>query len=195
MPVHQSIQASQKKQMTGTEKRYDCSMRMRFNEAKATEAAAFLLKLRGGRMKYIKLLKLLYLADRKSLLERGRTITSDRYVSMDDGPVLSITYNLIQGDYRNTQHIWSNTIIPAEDFDVRLKDPDADVEVGRLSRSEIETLNSVFDQYGHWNRLETHRFGNAQAARMARPEWKHDPNRNSGYSSNQFSLHLGANGN
>jgi hypothetical protein len=33
-----------------------------FNERKATEAAAYLLKLRGGRMSYMKLIKLLYLA-------------------------------------------------------------------------------------------------------------------------------------
>jgi uncharacterized phage-associated protein len=145
-------------------------MRTRFNEAKATQAAALLLKLRGGRMKYIKLLKLLYLADRKSLLERGRTITSDRYVSMDDGPVLSITYNLIQGDYRNTEHIWSKSIIPAEDFDVRLQNPAADVEVGQLSRAEIEILQSIFEQYGHWNRWKL-----IDTVMHKLPEW-HDPN-------------------
>jgi uncharacterized phage-associated protein len=143
---------------------------MRFNETKVTQAAAFLLKLRGGRMKYIKLLKLLYLADRKSLLERGRPITSDRYVSMDDGPVLSITYNLIQGDYRNTQHVWSQTIIPAEDYDVQLREPDADVEVGQLSEAEIEVLRSVFEEFGHWNRWKL-----IDQIMHKLPEW-HDPN-------------------
>ena len=38
---------------------------MRFNEVKATQAAARLLRNRGGRMKYLKLIKLLYLADRE----------------------------------------------------------------------------------------------------------------------------------
>jgi hypothetical protein len=40
---------------------------MAFDEKKATEVAAFLLKMRGGKMSYLKLIKLLYLADRESL--------------------------------------------------------------------------------------------------------------------------------
>ena len=75
--------------------RYGCAMRLPFNEKKATQAAAYLLRLRGGRMSYMKLIKLLYLADRISLNRRGRPITTDRYVSMDRGPVLSRTLNLI----------------------------------------------------------------------------------------------------
>lgn len=125
---------------------------MRFNEMKVTQAAAFLLHLRGGRMKYIKLLKLLYLADRKSLMERGRTVTTDRFVSMDDGPVLSITYNLIRGEHRGSENLWSRTIVQAEDFDVALKSPSAKIEVGQLSRAEMQILESVFKEYGNWNR-------------------------------------------
>jgi uncharacterized phage-associated protein len=69
-------------------------VRLRFNEAKATEAACLLLRLRGGKMSYIKLIKLLYLLDRTSLLRWGRPVTTDRYVSMDQGPVVSQVYNL-----------------------------------------------------------------------------------------------------
>jgi uncharacterized phage-associated protein len=73
-------------------------MKLLFNEAKATQAAARLLKLRGGSMSYIKLMKLLYLADREALIRWGRPITTDRYVSMDNGPVLSRIYNLIRNE-------------------------------------------------------------------------------------------------
>jgi hypothetical protein len=46
---------------------------LRFNDPeKATEAAAKFLKLRGGRMSYLKLIKLLYLLDREALLRWGR---------------------------------------------------------------------------------------------------------------------------
>jgi uncharacterized phage-associated protein len=64
-------------------------MRLRFNEAKATQAAARLLRNRGGTMSYMKLIKLLYLADREALASWGRPITTGNYVSMDKGPVLS----------------------------------------------------------------------------------------------------------
>jgi hypothetical protein len=55
-----------------------------FNEKKAAQAAAYLLKLHGGKMDYRKLLTLLYLADRKLLAERGRTITGDEFVNAPD---------------------------------------------------------------------------------------------------------------
>ncbi len=57
---------------------------MRFNERKATQAAAYLLQMRGGTMSYMKLIKLLYLADRAALVRFGRPITTDRYVSMTE---------------------------------------------------------------------------------------------------------------
>ena len=39
--------------------------------------------MRGGKMSYMKLLKLLYLVDREALLRWGRPVSTDRYVSMD----------------------------------------------------------------------------------------------------------------
>ena len=63
-------------------------MTPRFNERRATEAAARFLKLRGGRMSYLKLIKLIYFLDREALLRWGRPVTGDRYVSMDNGPVV-----------------------------------------------------------------------------------------------------------
>jgi hypothetical protein len=53
-------------------------MVLRFNERRATEAAARFLKLRGGKMSYLKLIKLLYLLDREALLRWGRPVTTDR---------------------------------------------------------------------------------------------------------------------
>jgi len=50
------------------------AMILRFQHERATQAAARLLQRRGGRMSYMKLLKLLYLADRKALLSVGRPI-------------------------------------------------------------------------------------------------------------------------
>ena len=87
------------------------SARIRFNEKKATQAAAHLLRLRGGRMSYMKLIKLLYLADREALLRWGRTISTDRYVSMDRGPVLSRVLDLAtDGEDPGTPSIWASSI-------------------------------------------------------------------------------------
>src|SRR5207249_3792384 len=84
------------------------SARIRFNERKATQAAAHLLRLRGGSMSYLKLIKLLYLADREALLRWGRPISTDCYMAMDRGPVLSRVLDLAtDGEDPGTPSIWA----------------------------------------------------------------------------------------
>src|SRR5262245_29879512 len=73
------------------------AMKPRFNEAKATQAAALPLKYRGGRMISMNLIKSLYLVDRTALIRRGRPVTFDSYCSLRYGPILSRTLNLITG--------------------------------------------------------------------------------------------------
>ena len=100
-------------------------MRLRFNEAKATEAAARLIELRGGKMSYRKLINLLYLADREALLRWGRPITTDRYVSMDHGPVVSNVYELIRAEPQpGSGQYWRRFVsAPDANYDVSLLAP------------------------------------------------------------------------
>lgn len=140
---------------------------LRFNERKATQAAACLLKLRGGRMSYMKLIKLLYLADRKALTRWGRPITTDRFVSMNRGPVLSRVLDLAtDGDDPSGQSIWGSFISEPANYEVSLKGDPSDDE---LSVAEVGVLEGVFKEFGHlsrWDLVElTHRL----------PEWK-NPN-------------------
>jgi uncharacterized phage-associated protein len=121
-----------------------------FNERKATEAAAHLLKLRGGRMSYMKLIKLLYLADREALLRFGCPITTDRYVSMDRGPVLSRVLNLITEEKEPaSQSLWTNAISEPDHYEVHLN---KEIEPEELSDAEIELLDEIFRQYGQLDR-------------------------------------------
>ena len=142
------------------------SARFRFNEQKATQAAARLLRLRGGRMSYLKLIKLLYLADREALLRWGRPISTDRYVSMDKGPVLSRVLSLTtDGDNPGDPAIWAASISAPSNYEVELKGEAGNDE---LSDAEEALLDEIFKQHGHLNRWElvklTHKL----------PEWK-DP--------------------
>lgn len=134
---------------------------MRFEEQKVTEAAALLLELRGGCMHYIKLLKLLYIADRHAFSEWGTPISNDNYVSMDNGPVLSQTYNLIKDGGR----FWSEYIsAPFGDYEVQLSCPIQ--KKRKLSPAEEEVLQAVFHEYGHQNRWKIVDFMHTL------PEWK-----------------------
>jgi uncharacterized phage-associated protein len=134
---------------------------MRFDEQKVTEAASLLLELRGGCMHYIKLLKLLYIADRQAFSDWGVPISNDNYVSMDNGPVLSQTYNLVKDGGR----FWSEYIsAPFGDYEVSLN---AQLRKKRkLSPSEEEILKRVFDQYGYQNRWKIVDFMHTL------PEWR-----------------------
>jgi hypothetical protein len=125
-------------------------MKLRFNEVKATQAAAQLLRLRGGRMSYIKLIKLLYLADREALIRWGRPITTDRFVSMDDGPVVSRIYELIRNEPSpGSVKTWGKYISGPEDYEVRLL---GDPGSGELSPAEGQLIDEVFGQHGEDSR-------------------------------------------
>jgi hypothetical protein len=122
-------------------------VRLRFNEAKATEAAARLIALRGGKMSYMKLIKLLYLADREALLRWGRPITTDRYVSMDHGPVVSNVYELIRAEPQPGRgQSWRRFVsAPDGEYDVSLL---AIPEPAELSQAEDLLLREVFTLHG-----------------------------------------------
>jgi uncharacterized phage-associated protein len=123
-------------------------MILRFDEAKATQAAAFLLKLRGGRMHYLKLIKLLYLADRAALIQWGIPITTDKYVAMDHGPVVSRIYNLIADEI--PKPVWAEFIsAPLGDYEVELR---KEAPTDRLSRAEEKLLADIFEQFGRLSR-------------------------------------------
>lgn len=142
-------------------------MRLRFNEAKATQAASRLLQLRGGKMSYLKLIKLLYLIDREAILQWGRAVTTDRHVSMPKGPVVSQIYDLIVSEPPPGVHtFWHNHISAPENFEVSLcRDPGDD----ELSPAEEALIDKVFAEYGQKSRWDLVAFTHDL------PEWQ-DPN-------------------
>jgi uncharacterized phage-associated protein len=128
-------------------------MRARYREDKATQAAARLLRHAGGRMSHLKLIKLLYLAERECLARLGSPLTYDAYASLPHGPVLSATLDRInQGQYYAGGY-WDPEGVPGD----------------QLSPAEEELIDAVFQRYGHLGRWElvelTHKL----------PEWE-DPN-------------------
>jgi len=137
---------------------------MQFNQEKATAVTAFLLKLRGGKMSYLKLIKLLYLGDREALHRWGFGITTDRYVSMDHGPVVSNIYNLILSE-EPTKQFWSQYITPPlGEYEVALRN--GEVPENQLSRAEENLLTEIYGTYGTWSRWRLRDFTHTL------PEWQ-----------------------
>ena len=125
-----------------------------FDDRKVAQAAAYFLHRRGGEMSHLKLMKLLYLADRESMRLYGEPISQDRMVSMPHGPVLSQTYDLMSGCSPSSEDGWESWIADVQDHQVKLRrDVNAD-ELLYLSESEIEILDQVWQRYGGMTRWQ-----------------------------------------
>jgi hypothetical protein len=129
-------------------------IRFPFREEKAAQAAAHLLKLHGNEMHYLLLMKLLYLADRRALIERGLPITGDKLVSMDWGPVLSKVKDLltIEPEPQADGTIWRTYVSEPANYKVRGRqdEPEAD----ELSDYEIAILEEIDALHGKTDRFE-----------------------------------------
>ena len=137
-----------------------------FKFDKAIQAAAYLLRRETSReMNYMRLLKLLYIADRESIRHTGRPITGDRVVAMKQGPVLSEIFDLIKG--YNLRYLEWARFIKKDEYKILLVE---DPGLANLSRFDVETLERVAEEHrsrDEWELVEfTHKF----------PEWqKNDP--------------------
>jgi uncharacterized phage-associated protein len=110
-----------------------------FDIDKTIQAAAYLIKRRPGKTEnYMRLLKLLYLADRESLKERGVPICGDAAYGMKEGPVPSRTLDLIKG--RDPSSAKWEQFIERSDYDVILKSDPGNLH---LSPAEINILDRV----------------------------------------------------
>lgn len=122
-------------------------MRFPFNDKKTAQAAAFVLRLAGGSLNYMKLIKLLYLADREKLVKRGHTITGDTFYSMKHGPVLSRVLDFITEGPSEHPSAWFDYINPPREYDVSLRE-DAPEDTDEMSKFELEVLRDTFERYG-----------------------------------------------
>ncbi len=137
-----------------------------FDERKAAQAASVLLDRHGRRMPYIKLIKLLYLADREALIETGSPITGDRFVSMKYGPVLSRVLDLIKEPNPAEDSVW-HSYVARERFDAVLT---GSPESNHLSEYDEGVLESIFASHGSLKEWDV------VARTHALPEWT-DPGR------------------
>jgi uncharacterized phage-associated protein len=123
--------------------------------------------LAGGKLLYFRLIKLLYLLDRESLLEYGRPVTTDRYENLPHGPIVSHIYDdLIVAAVGGT---WNDHISRTGPYGVRLvKDPGN----GELSLSQERLIDKIFKKFGNKDREWLERYCHDL------PEWKDPGKRN-----------------
>ncbi|HZL37663.1 MAG TPA: Panacea domain-containing protein [Tepidisphaeraceae bacterium] len=118
-------------------------MLQKFDTTKVTQAAAFLLKRHNGFITRIRLLKLLYIADRELIRETHRPLTGDNPVAMDNGPVLTKTYDLLKGQTSGCE-FWSRYIQQIAPYTHKLIE---DPGIAKLSKIELAKLDEVIQRY------------------------------------------------
>jgi len=113
----------------------------KLNVDKAIQAAGVLLRHDGKQMTRLRLLKLLYIADRRSLKETGAPILGSSLVALKHGPLHSEVLDLINGEHV-CEPLWSAYFLnEGRNIELQVEPP-----VGLLSRHEIETLHKVSDE-------------------------------------------------
>ena len=150
------------KPLTPISHRANKPIRFAFDFRKAVQAAAVLAKREPCEMiSRMRLLKLLYIAEREALKEIGQPITGDSLAALENGPILSGFYDIIKGEAERS--IVFEKYFTSAGYQLKLtKSPG----VGALNRWEIRKLHAVSDRYrdvDDWALSEeTHGF----------PEWK-----------------------
>lgn len=119
-------------------------IRFQFHPEKAVQAAGYLLERLGGASDKVRLMKLMYLADRDHFLAQGRPITGDMQYALPHGPCPTCTLNLLAGlDPDQNDYVFKHITTTKEQF--RLE---ANPGTSCLEPSEIEVLDAVLSRYG-----------------------------------------------
>lgn len=131
------------------------------------EAIYYLLK-KLGRADKIKIVKLLYLADKFHLIRYGRTVTNDDYYAMPYGPVGTTIKDILSFDpdwtppkaYKYLTHL-----IEKEGYNYKPQKSAKDIEFEMLSDSDKEALDFVINKFGKMNKWDLQKYTHKY------PEW------------------------
>lgn len=160
-----------------TKKGGECNMeciRLTFDYPKAVQAINFFARKSGGTIDKLKVIKLLFFADRYHLRKYSRLVTNDDYKAMKLGPVGSGIKDIIDSSSFIDEDIreYASKYLTKDDNNIQsLVDVDADV----FSKSDLEALTFALNEFGQYDQFKLKRLTHEY------PEWKkHEPAIDSG---------------
>lgn len=140
-----------------------------YNSRKAAQIAAFFAMREGGSIHVLKVVKLIYLAERAFMASYESSMLKDQLVSMEHGPVNSITLNRINGSGDDGGK-WAEFVSDRANHKVGVANPDLiESELDELSRAELRTLEETWTEFGHLNQWQIRDYTHDNC-----PEWE-DP--------------------
>lgn len=117
-----------------------------FRSRKAAQLCAYFAVESGGTIEKLKLIKLLYLAERRFLSENHHPMLFDEYYSLPHGPICSSALNGIDGIIHG--EIWDDYIARNGNVVVAMKSFSRD-ELDDVSDAELEVVAGIWRQFGH----------------------------------------------
>lgn len=141
-----------------------------FNTRKAAQVVAFFAREEGGSINVLKVAKLVYLADRECMSRHEFPVTGDNLVSMDHGPVNSMTLNCINGMQGDDSPEWAEFVSSRAGYAVGITKQISDDDLDELSVAELQVLKDVWTEFGGMSKYEIRDWTHKNC-----PEWE-DPN-------------------
>lgn len=124
-------------------------MLLEFDYKKATQAINYLIKKEGGKIEKLKLIKLVYLADRYHLRRYGRPIVNDTYFAMPLGPVGSSVKDIAEfSDFLAQEEVDYASKFISRGQQMHTVVSLAEVDNKVFSQSELEALEFAYKEFG-----------------------------------------------
>ncbi len=128
-----------------------------FDDRKATQLLNYLAEKEGGKINYLKTMKLVYLIDKFHLRKYGKTITGDQYFAMKRGPVASSTKDICQYVLREDMDYGKNDY-----YDKYIKkgrvpftlQSSQKPDLEYFSEVEIESIDTIYEQFKGFSRFK-----------------------------------------
>lgn len=114
-----------------------------FDHVKSAQMIAYLVRKAGGTAEKLKLIKLVYLAERLSFQKRGKPMNFDYYFSLPHGPVASSALNGM--NHQLPHPAWDAVHQASNKRDITV---DESILDDRLSRTDRLILDQVWDEFG-----------------------------------------------
>ena len=116
---------------------------MGFDHLKSVQTVAYFVRKAGGCAEKLKLIKLVYLAERLSLERRGKPMNFDAYFSLPHGPVASSALNGM--DHQLADKAWDALNLAPNRRDVTIA---GEVLDDHLSRADLRILAETWERFG-----------------------------------------------
>ncbi|HDY72671.1 MAG TPA: DUF4065 domain-containing protein [bacterium] len=123
---------------------------LKFDYKKATQAINYFAKKEGGKIDKLKLIKLIYFADRYHLRKYGRPIMNDIYYAMRLGSVGTSVKDIAESSdfLSETEYNYAKEFISSKKENRIVSMADLDLDV--FSKSDIEAFDYIYEKLGKY---------------------------------------------